>query len=826
MVTNAGTIRPVKIEEEMRGSYLDYAMSVIVARALPDVRDGLKPVHRRILFAMNEMGIQPNTAYRKSARIVGEVLGKYHPHGDAPVYDAMVRMAQDFSMRYTLINGQGNFGSVDNDPPAAMRYTEARLAQISTEILADIDQDTVDFVPNFDDSLQEPKVLPARVPSLLINGSSGIAVGMATSIPPHNLGELCDSIIHLIEDPEASTEELMEMVQGPDFPTKGIIQGKAGIREAYTTGRGRVVVKARADTEEATKGSKSKIVVTELPYQINKANLVEKIAELARDRRIEGITEVRDESDRDGIRIVIELRRDQQPEHVLNNLYQNTAMQTAYFVNMLALVDGAPRVLNLKTALQHFIDFRHTVIVRRSRFQLKKAQERAHILEGLKIALDHLDRIIVTIRQSPTVEDARTNLMQLFNLTQIQTQAILDMQLRRIAALERQKIDDEYEETIKKISYLEDLLANPRKIFFLIKDEMLEIKAKHADARRTEIMEQEAEAFSQEDLIPHEEMVVTLSHRGYIKRIPIDTYRVQRRGGRGVAGMETREADLVQHLIIADTHDIMLFFTNRGRVTPLKCYRVPSALSRTTKGIAINNLIAMEEGERITAIINVTDFVQGKFFIMASRMGEIKKTSLESFANIRGNGIIAFKLEMGDELISAALATDDDEYIIVTDNGNALRSKVGALRSASRYSGGVRGIKLLSGDKAIAMGRVLPENHLLTISTNGYGKLTPLRSYPAHARGGQGVRTFRVDSKTGQLVSASVVNRSQELMVISAQGTVFRTNLSEISVQGRITRGVSIVKPDMGDAVAAIACFDHPSDESFNNSKPKEKSKG
>ncbi|MEE9199803.1 MAG: DNA gyrase subunit A, partial [Dehalococcoidia bacterium] len=816
---------PVKIEEEMRGSYLDYAMSVIVSRALPDVRDGLKPVHRRILYAMNELDLQPNRPYKKSARIVGEVLGKYHPHGDAPVYDAMVRMAQDFSMRYVLIDGQGNFGSVDNDPPAAMRYTEARLAQVSTEMLADIDRDTVDFTPNFDDSLREPVVLPTRIPNLLVNGSSGIAVGMATSIPPHNLGEVCDGLVRLIDDPETSIEELMEIIKGPDFPTRAVIWGKEGIRNAFTTGHGKVVVRARATIEEMARGNRSQIIITELPYQINKASLVEKIADLARSRRIEGITEVRDESDRDGIRVVVEVRRDQAPQQILNNLYLNTPMQSAYFVNMLALVDGAPRVLNLKAALQHYIVFRQEVIVRRTRFDLKKAQDRAHILEGLKIALDNLDAIITTIRQSPSVEDARTNLMQFFNLTQVQAQAILDMQLRRIAGLERKKINQEYTETIKRINYLEDLLASPRKILFLIKDDVLEVKAKYADPRYTEITEQEAVAFSKEDLIAHEEVVVTLSHRDYIKRIPRDTYRVQRRGGRGVAGMETREADVVRHLIVADTHDIMLFFTNRGRVTPLKCYDIPPAPSRTAKGIAINNLISMNERERITALINVSGFDPGRFFIMATRRGEVKKTPLESFANIRGNGINAIKLKKGDDLVSVALANDEAEYIIVTEKGQAIRAKVGALRSASRYSGGVRGVKLAPGDKAIAMDIIVPDNHLLTMSVNGFGKLTPLRSYPTRTRGGTGVLTFRVNPKTGPLISAMVVNRSQELMAITTQGTVFRTNLSEISVQGRITKGVSIIRPDAGDSVAAIACSNGQSDPS-NNSNPKGKAKG
>ena len=533
MVTDIGRVRPIKIEDEMRGSYLDYAMSVIVSRALPDVRDGLKPVHRRILYAMNDLHLNPNSAYKKSARIVGEVLGKYHPHSDSPVYDAMVRMAQEFSMRYMLVDGQGNFGSVDNDPPAAMRYTEARLAQVATEMLADIDMETVDFTPNFDDSLSEPTVLPARVPNLLMNGSSGIAVGMATNIPPHNLGELSDALVKLIDDPDTSIDDLMDSVHGPDFPTRAEIWGREGIRNAYTTGRGKIIVRAKADIVETNKGKRHQIIVTELPFQLNKASLVEKIADLVRDRRIEGITEIRDESDREGLRVVIELRKDQYPDVVLNNLYQNTPMQSSYFINMLALVDGAPRVIGLKSALQSFIEFRREVIVRRSRFELRKARERAHILEGFKIALDNLDAIITTIRQSPTVEDARNNLIQFFNLTQVQAQAILDMQLRRIAQLERQKIDEEYADTIKKINYLEDLLDNPRKVMYLIRDDVLEIKAKYADPRRTIIIDEEAGAFTNEDLIPHQEVVVTLSHGGYVKRMPKDTYRVQRRGGTG-----------------------------------------------------------------------------------------------------------------------------------------------------------------------------------------------------------------------------------------------------------------------------------------------------
>ena len=806
MVTDIGKIRPIKIEDEMRGSYLDYAMSVIVSRALPDVRDGLKPVHRRILYAMNDLHLNPNSAYKKSARIVGEVLGKYHPHSDSPVYDAMVRMAQEFSMRYMLVDGQGNFGSVDNDPPAAMRYTEARLAQVATEMLADIDMETVDFTPNFDDSLSEPTVLPARIPSLLMNGSSGIAVGMATNIPPHNLGELSDALVKLIDDPDTSIDDLMDSVHGPDFPTRAEIWGREGIRNAYTTGRGKIIVRAKADIVETNKGKRSQIIVTELPFQLNKASLVEKIADLVRDRRIEGITEIRDESDREGLRVVIELRKDQYPDVVLNNLYQNTPMQSSYFINMLALVDGAPRVIGLKSALESFIDFRREVIVRRSRFELRKARERAHILEGFKIALDNLDAIIATIRQSPTVEDARTNLIQFFNLTQVQAQAILDMQLRRIAQLERQKIDEEYADTIKKINYLEDLLDNPRKVMFLIRDDVLEIKAKYADPRRTVIIDEEAGAFTNEDLIPHQEVVVTLSHGGYVKRMPKETYRVQRRGGRGVAGMETRGDDVVQNMMLADTHDILLFFTNKGRVTSIKCHRVPPAQSRTAKGLHVNNLINMEPGEMITAPIQVKDFEAGGYILMASRGGEIKKTPLEAFANIRSNGLKAFSLEPGDELVSATLATDEDDYIIITKLGQALMANVGLLRSASRGSGGVRGIKLQGRDEAIAMDLVLADHHLIVMSINGVGKLTRLDSHHAQKRGGTGVLWFKVTEKSGPLVAAMVVNRAHELMVISAQGTVFRTMLKEIRVLSRITQGVNIMKPDTGDSVASLAC--------------------
>lgn len=620
-----GKVKPVNIEDEMRSSYLDYAMSVITSRALPDVRDGLKPVHRRILYAMDDMGINHASPHKKSARIVGEVLGKYHPHGDTSVYEAMVRMAQDFSMRYMLVDGQGNFGSVDNDPPAAMRYTEARLARIAEEMLVDIDKDTVNFIPNFDDSLKEPVVLPTRLPNLLVNGSSGIAVGMATNIPPHNLGEVCDAISYLIDNPEATIDELTQFVKGPDFPTAGVILGQDGIKNAYATGHGRIVVRARAHVGDASEVGRRQIVVTELPYQTNKAALVEKIAELVKNKKISGISELRDESDRQGMRIVIELRKEVQPQQVLNNLYKYTSMQSAFFVNMLALVDGQPRVISLKEALQYYIDFRHEVVTRRSRFELKKAKGRAHILEGLKIALDLIDKVIATIRKSKTAEVARQELMAGFGLSQAQAQAILDMQLRRLANLERRKILDEYAEVVKNIAYLEDLLANPRRILALVKQEVDELKSENSDPRRTEISEQGAMEFGEEDLIPHQRVVVTLSNRGFVKRVPSDKYKPQHRGGKGIIGMVTREEDAVRLLVVADTHDNLLFFTNRGKVFCVKCHEIPSDSSRIAKGMAVINLFPVAENEKITAMVAVAEFKPDDYLLMATRGGGDKK---------------------------------------------------------------------------------------------------------------------------------------------------------------------------------------------------------
>ena len=690
-----GSTREVNIEEELKSSYLDYAMSVIVSRALPDVRDGLKPVQRRILFSMQDMGLFRNSAHRKSARIVGDVLGKYHPHGDASVYDAMVRLAQDFSMRYPLIDGQGNFGSVDNDPPAAMRYTEARLSAIAEQMLVDIDKDTVDFTPNFDDSLKEPSVLPALLPNLLVNGSSGIAVGMATNIPPHNLTEVCDAIAYLVDNSEATVDDLMQFVKGPDFPTAGIILGKDGIRSAYATGHGRVVVRAKAHVSDIPGGmGRRQIIVTEIPYQTNKAALVERIANLMKDKKIVGISEVRDESDRQGMRVVMELKREAQPPQVLNQLYKYTAMQSSFFVNMLALVDGQPCVISLKEALDYYIRFRQEVITRRSKFELAGARARAHILEGLKIALDHIDAVIKTIRESETAEAARKNLMAGFSLSEKQAQAILEMQLRRLANLERSKIIEEYTEVLKTIAYLEDLLANKKKILFLVKEEIGQLKTKYGDDRRTEISEQSAMEFAVEE-VPHERVVVTLSGRGFVKRIPAVTYRSQHRRGKGVKGMGIREADAAKFLVVGDTHDTLFFFTNMGKVFSLKFHEIPGDATRTAKGLAIVNLFPIVEGERVTAVVSVTDFKPDCYLLMATEKGEIKKSSLEFFDSIRSSGIIAMDLEVGDELVAVDMATDNDDVVLVTEEGQSIRFGVQTLaqqltdqrRSTRRPSG-------------------------------------------------------------------------------------------------------------------------------------------
>ena len=805
---NQGNLRPVRIEDEMKTSYLDYAMSVIVSRALPDVRDGLKPVQRRILYAMHEMNMRSNTATKKSARVVGEVLGKYHPHGDISVYDALVRMAQDFSMRYPLIDGQGNFGSVDGDPPAAMRYTEVRMAAITEEMLVDIDSETVDFANNFDDSLTEPRVLPARLPNLLINGSSGIAVGMATNIPPHNLTEICDAIVHTIDHPNYAPEELMAIVKGPDFPTGGIILGREGIKQAYSTGRGKVVVRARATIEDMDRGNRKMILISELPFQVNKATLVEKIADLAKEKKLDGISDIRDESDKSGMRIVIELRREAYPEQVLNNLFKHTAMQSTFFVNMLALVDGVPRVLSVPQVINHYLDFRKLIITKRSQYELRKAREREHVLLGLKIALDHLDEVIQTIRDSDSVEEARANLLSTYGLSLIQAQAILDMQLRRLAALEQQKILDELEELEKKISDLEDLLMNERKIIQLIRKETLELKKDYGDDRQTEIQEGEAEDFSVEDLVPHQEIVVSISGRGYAKRLPASTYRTQHRGGRGITGMITREADAVEHLVICDTHDIILFFTDTGRMFPLKAYKLPPEQSRIAKGLPLINLIPMTEKEHATAVIAVKDLTQDNILVMGTKNGQVKRTHLKEFQNIRAKGLIAVNLKKGDQLIGVRLAKEVDEILMVTEKGQSIKFPASAVTTHHRTSGGVRGIRLVSPDAVKSLEIIKEGAYVFVVSQLGFGKLTKVDAYRAQGRGGSGTKTFKVTPKTGKVEDARVVTPEQEIMLISNKGMMIRENLEEVRITGRIAQGVHVMRPDPGDTLATLAVFD------------------
>lgn len=808
-----GNIRLTNIEHEMKTSYLDYAMSVIVSRALPDARDGLKPVHRRILFSMQDLNVVHNQPYRKSARIVGDVLGKYHPHGDSSVYDAMVRLAQDFSMRHCLVDGQGNFGSVDGDPPAAMRYTEVRLTEFGEQMLSDLDKETVDFMPNFDDSLKEPVVLPTKVPNLLINGSSGIAVGMATNIPTHNLGEICNAISFLIDNPEATTDELLEYVPGPDFPTGGIIIGKEGIRSAYATGRGKIVIRAKAHFDETASGRRQ-IIVTELPYQVNKAELIKKIAELVKDKKITGIAELRDESDRQGMRIAIDLKRDAQPQHLLNQLYKHTPMQTGFGINMLALVKGQPRVLTLKEALECFIDFRHDVIVRRTNHELKLAKDRAHVLEGLKIALDHLDAIIKTIRESKSVDDARTSLMENYELTKIQAQAILDMRLRALSSLERQAIIDEYEALLKTIADLEDLVTNNARILGLVKSEADETGAKFGNGRMTEISNEGSSDLNEEDLIPHDSMVITLSERGFIKRVATSTYAAQHRGGLGKTAMTTREEDHIRILTEADTHDKILFFTNRGRVFSVKCHEINQDLSRVGKGISIVNLIPLSDNEKVTAMVDVKDFTDTEYLVMATDGGEVKKVKLADFSKIRTTGVIAYDLPKSDSLISAAIVSDDDEVVMVSQHGQSICFDTKEIRTSLKSSGGVCGFKLSFGDRVISMSRVRPDGFLMVVTSEGNGKITPMNAYPRQHRAGLGVRTFHIKDKTGPLVDAQVVSKDSDVMLISANGVMTRTPVTEdnpkqgITIQGRSTQGVRVMTLNPGDQVACITVID------------------
>ncbi|HEY0753846.1 MAG TPA: DNA gyrase subunit A [Ktedonobacteraceae bacterium] len=807
-----GTVKTVNIVEEMTGAYLDYSMSVIVSRALPDVRDGLKPVHRRILYAMDQMGLQSTKSYRKCAGTVGEVLKSYHPHGDASVYDALVRLAQPWSMRYPLVLGQGNFGSQDDDPPAAMRYTEAKLAAIADELLRDIEKDTVDFRPNYDNQTTEPWVLPSRLPNLLLNGSTGIAVGMATNIPPHNLLEVCNGIAYLIDNSEATTEELSRIVRGPDFPTGGIIQGREGIRSMYASGRGRVVVRARTQFEEAEHG-RIAIIVTELPYQVNKADLVKKIAEMARDKKIDGISEVRDESDRHGMRMLIELKRDATPESVLNSLFKYTAMQSAFNANMLALVDQQPRILTLKAFLQHYINHREVVLMRRTRYELRKAEARRHILDGLKIVLDNLDAVIRAIRESQTAEVATARLQREFALSDEQCKAVLDIRLGRLVAMERSKIEEELSEVLKNILYYQLLLSDINEIRKLIKADLEELKGKYGDARRSDLGEAEASDFRDEDLITNEEVVVTLTEKGYIKRLPSNTYRAQRRGGRGITGMATREDDAVRQLIVTESHDSLLFFTDRGRVFQLRVFELPDT-SRTAKGEHIINLINIEQRERVTAVVTVPKAVSRDFMILATRKGEVKKTVMSEFEVVRRNGLIAMDLEEDDELISARTARSEDEVLMITAGGQAIRFTVAELRSASRTSGGVRGIRLTAGDTLVSLNLALSGGELLVVTENGYGKRTPIDEYPRHNRGGAGILTARLTKKTGKIAAARLVTEyDSDLVIVSAAGVVIRMDLSAIRVLGRTTQGTLVQNLADGDTVVSVSTTNGKKDD-------------
>ena len=797
-----------RVEDEMRASYLDYAMSVIVSRALPDARDGLKPVQRRILFGMQELGVNPGGGFKKCARIVGEVMGKYHPHGDSAIYDALVRMAQTFSMRYPLIASQGNFGSIDGDPPAAMRYTECRLAPIALELLADLDRNTVDFTPNFDDSIEQPVVLPARLPNLLLNGAAGIAVGMATNIPPHNLNEVTDCIAAVIENPDITVDELFEagLIKGPDFPTAAMIFNRQEILQAYRTGRGRVTMQARVEVEE-TKNGRSQIVVTELPYQVNKATLIERIADMVRNKRLEGISDLRDESDRHGMRIVIELSRTATVASVRNQLFKHTALRTTFAMNMLALLDNQPRTMSLVEALRAFIGHRREVIRRRSEFDLEKARERAHILEGLLKALDLLDEVIAAIRAAESADAAKTALQAApFDLSERQAQAVLDMQLRRLAQLESSRILAEYEELQKFIDYLVDLLDHPEKIDDLIKEDCLELKEKYGDERRTQVFDSPVEDIAEEDLVAHANVVVTLSDRGYMKRVPVDTYRLQRRGGRGVTGQAVRDEDDVRHLIVCDTHDSLLLFTDNGKVFSLKSYEVPEA-SRQARGIPVPNLVSMEAEDRVTAIVAVRDFDRDSM-VLVTEQGTVKRTPLSEFASVRRAGLIAMRLDDGDRLIEARPAAEGNDAVIVTSDGQAMRFNVGTLRVASRSSGGVRGIKLKAGAEVIALAIDADGEDLLVVSRNGAGKRTPIEEYPSKGRGGMGVKTFNVTAKSGPLAVASAVNEDHELILVSQQGIVMRTLAGSISRQGRSTQGVQVMNVDDGDHVASVARVD------------------
>ena len=791
-----------EIHDEMKNSYIDYAMSVIVGRALPDVRDGMKPVHRRILYGMSQLGVTPDKPYKKSARIVGEVMGKYHPHGDSSIYDAMVRMAQDFSMRYPLVDGHGNFGSIDGDGAAAQRYTEARMSGFSLQMLRDIEKDTVDFIPNFDGEEKEPLVIPSRFPNLLVNGSNGIAVGMATSIPPHNLGEVIDATVHMIDHPDCTVEDLIKIVKGPDFPTGAQILGKSGIREAYRTGVGKIKVRACCEIEETSRG-KSQIVVTEIPYQVNKARLIEAIANLVKDKSIEGISEIRDESNREGMRIVIELKRDANPQITLNKLYKHTQLQQNFSAIMIALVDGAPKTLNLYDILDEYLKFQREVLTRRTRYDLKRAEARAHILEGLRIALDNIDEIIKIIRSS--YNDARQRLMDAFGLSEIQAQAILDMRLARLQGLEREKIENEYKELMERIAYYKALLADDHLLMGVVKDELIEIKNKYGDERRTKLVN-DVDDIDEADLVEEEQVAVTLTHLGYIKRVPADTYRAQRRGGKGITGLTTRQNDFVKDIIMTSTHDYLMFFTNTGKAHKLKAYEIPEA-SRTARGTPAVNFIGLLQRERITAMIPVTEFAEERYLIAVTKNGIIKKTALSEFDTKRQSGIIAINLHDDDELIDIKESSGTNKIIIVTKFGKCICFSEKDVRPMGRIAGGVRAIKLEKGDAVVSMSLVEPGQKLLVVTENGYGKRTEGKSYKIQARGGKGLLTYDKSKfdRTGYLVGAIVVDDDDDVMLINSEGIIIRISASDVSILGRATQGVKIMRVEEGTKIVAMA---------------------
>ncbi|PGT82524.1 DNA gyrase subunit A [Bacillus sp. AFS040349] len=791
------------ISNEMRESFLGYAMSVIVSRALPDVRDGLKPVHRRILYAMNDLGMTSDKLFKKSARIVGEVIGKYHPHGDSAVYETMVRMAQNFNYRYMLVDGHGNFGSVDGDSAAAMRYTEARMSKISMELIRDINKDTIDYQDNYDGSEREPVVLPARFPNLLVNGATGIAVGMATNIPPHQLGEVIDGVLAISKDPEITIPELMEIIPGPDFPTAGQIIGRSGIRKAYETGRGSITLRAKVEIEEKASG-KQVIIVKEIPYQVNKAKLVEKIAELVRDKKIDGITDLRDESDRTGMRVVIEVRKDANANVLLNNLYKQTALQTSFGINMLSLVDGHPKVLNIKQMLHYYLEHQKVVIKRRTAFELRKAEARAHILEGLRIALDHLDAVIALIRSSQTTEIARNGLMEQFSLSEKQAQAILDMRLQRLTGLEREKIEEEYQSLVKLIAELKAILADEEKVLEIIREELTEIKERFNDERRTEIVAGGIESIEDEDLIPVENIVITLTHNGYIKRLPVSTYRTQKRGGRGIQGMGTNDDDFVEQLLTTSTHDTILFFTNKGKVYRAKGYEIPE-FSRTAKGLPIINLLSVEKGEWVNAIIPVSEFVDDWFLFFTTKDGVSKRSPLSQFANIRNNGLIAVGLREEDELISVKLTDGSKDIIIGTKNGMLIRFPESDVRSMGRTASGVKGISLEESDEVVGMEILEDDVDILIVTSNGYGKRTPAEEYRIQSRGGKGLKTCNITEKNGPVVSVKAATGQEDIMLITASGVVIRMDVDTISKMGRNTQGVKLIRLDENVSVSTVA---------------------